>query len=74
MFLETNPHGNEKFCTRPSQTTSCSDGKEYLYQVPDGSGLPLISHPYLMMRLKKCQSYNFTPLVGFHGVELDKVI
>jgi len=36
VVLESNPRANKNFCTRPAQTTSSSDGKEYLYQVTDG--------------------------------------
>ena len=34
--LESNPRGNGKFCTRPAQKISCSEGNDYLYQVTAG--------------------------------------
>jgi len=68
IFMESNPCGNEKFCTRHSQTTSCSDEKNIFTRL-QMERVALITHTYLTTRLKKWQCYNFILLVGFHGVE-----
>jgi len=45
VVLESNSHGNEKFCTRPARTTSCNYGNDIFTRLQiAGRG---VNHPRL---------------------------